>query len=143
MTIMGPNPPPAAFTLHHVGYVTHEIAKSRVLYEDMGFSATTPIYHDPIQDVRVIFMGTGSETLVELVEPASPQSPVANFLKKKGPGLHHLCYLVDDIERECEKMRKLGGIITCAPVPAVAFEGRRIAFIFRREGLIEFLERER
>jgi methylmalonyl-CoA/ethylmalonyl-CoA epimerase len=129
--------------LHHVGYVTREIAKSRRLYEDLGFAAATPIYHDPIQKVRVVFMATGSDVLVELVEPAEPDSPVSNFLTKHGPGLHHLCYEVADIERACEQLREQGGIITCAPVPAVAFAGRRIAFIYRREGLIELLEAER
>lgn len=129
--------------LHHVGYATPSIAASRVLYEDMGFTAATPVYHDPVQQVRVVFMSTGADVLVELVEPASEKSPVSNFLKKRGPGLHHLCYEVDDIERECASMREKGGIITCEPVPAVAFEGRRIAFVFRREGLIELLERAR
>ncbi len=130
-------------TLHHVGYATRDIAKSRRLYEDMGFAATTEIIHDPTQKVRVIFFSTGTQVLVELVEPAAEDSPVTNFLAKQGPGLHHLCYEVDDIEASCEAMRASGGIITCAPVPAAAFAGRRIAFIYRREGLIELLERAR
>jgi methylmalonyl-CoA/ethylmalonyl-CoA epimerase len=134
---------PNDYQLHHVGYATPEIAKSRALYEDMGFSAVTPVFFDPVQKVRVIFFGTGTGVLVELVEPAEEKSPVSNFLQKRGPGLHHLCYQVSDIERACATMREKGGIITVEPVPAVAFEGRRIAFVFRREGLIELLERER
>lgn len=130
-------------TLHHVGYATRDIAKSRRLYEDLGFAATTEIIHDPTQKVRVIFMGTGTATLVELVEPAADDSPVTNFLAKQGPGLHHLCYEVGDIDAVCALMRDRGGIITCAPVPAAAFAGRRIAFVFRRDGLIELLERAR
>jgi len=126
--------------LHHVGYATREIAKSRRLYEDMGFTAATDVFHDPIQKVRVVFMSTGTSVLVELVEPADPNSPVSNFLTKHGPGLHHLCYEVGDLEAACARMRDQGGIITCAPVPAVAFAGRRIAFVFRRDGLIELLE---
>jgi methylmalonyl-CoA/ethylmalonyl-CoA epimerase len=129
--------------LHHVGYATRDIAKSRKLYEDPGFAATTEVIHDPIQKVRVIFMATGTAVLVELVEPAADDSPVLNFLTKQGPGLHHLCYEADDLDAECARMREQGGIITCAPVPAVAFAGRRIAFVFRREGLIELLERAR
>lgn len=130
------------YQLHHVGYVTPDIAKSRILYEDMGHSAVTEVIFDPIQKVRVLFLGTGTDTLVELVEPAGEGSPVENFLKKRGPGLHHLCYQVNDIEKACAAMRERGGIITCEPVPAAAFDGRRIAFVFRREGLIELLERE-
>ncbi len=129
--------------LHHVGYATREIAKSRRLYEDLGFAATTDVIHDPIQKVHVIFFATGTDVLVELVEPAHEHSPVSNFLAKQGPGLHHLCYEVDDVETACEQLRAHGGVITCAPVPAVAFGGRRIAFVFRREGLVELLERAR
>jgi methylmalonyl-CoA/ethylmalonyl-CoA epimerase len=129
--------------LHHVGYATRELAKSRRLYEDMGFAAVTDVIHDPIQKVRVAFFATGSDVLVELVEPADEHSPVSNFLTKHGPGLHHLCYEVDDVEAACERLREHGGIVTCPPVPAVAFAGRRIAFVFRREGLIELLERAR
>lgn len=132
-----------AHALHHVGYATRDISKSRRLYEDMGFAATTEIIHDPTQKVRVIFFSTGTQVLVELVEPASADSPVSNFLSKQGPGLHHLCYEVDDIQTSCEALRASGGIVTCAPTPATAFSGRRIAFVFRREGLIELLERGR
>jgi methylmalonyl-CoA/ethylmalonyl-CoA epimerase len=129
--------------LHHVGYATRELAKSRRLYEDLGFAATTDVIHDPVQRVRVVFMATGSDVLVELVEPADATSPVSNFLAKHGPGLHHLCYEVNNIEAACERLREQGGVVTCAPVPAVAFNGRRIAFVFRREGLIELLESDR
>jgi methylmalonyl-CoA/ethylmalonyl-CoA epimerase len=129
--------------LHHVGYATRDLAKSRRLYEDMGFAATTAVIHDPIQKVRVVFMTTGTEVLVELVEPAAIDSPVSNFLAKSGPGLHHLCFEVGDLDMACSTMRAQGGIITVAPVPAAAFDGRRIAFVFRREGLIELLERVR
>ena len=129
--------------LHHVGYATRELAKSRRLYEDMGFAAVTDVIDDPIQKVRVVFFATGSDVLVGSRRAGRRVSPVSNFLTKHGPGLHHLCYEVDDIEAACALPREQGGSDVSARVPAVAFAGRRIAFVFRREGLIELLERAR
>jgi methylmalonyl-CoA/ethylmalonyl-CoA epimerase len=126
--------------LHHIGVVVQSIDSGRHLYSDMGFEAVTPIYHDPIQKVRVQFINSGSNVLIELVEPAEIDSPVANFLKKRGAGFHHLCYLVDDIIQMCEYTREQGGIITCTPVPAVAFQGKYIAFAYWHGTIIEFLE---
>ncbi|KYC40122.1 hypothetical protein WA1_29705 [Scytonema hofmannii PCC 7110] len=126
--------------LHHIGIVVQSISTGWNLYSGMGFEAATPIYHDPIQKVRVQFINSGSNVLIELVEPAEPDSPVSNFLKKRGPGFHHLCYLVDDINASCEYVREQGGIITCTPVPAVAFQGKHIAFVYWHGTIIEFLE---
>lgn len=132
-----------SLALHHIGIVVHSIDTDGRLYSALGFEAATPIYFDPIQGVRVQFIHTGADVLVELVEPARPDSPVSNFLKKRGPGLHHLCYLVDEVHQACEHVRDHGGIVTCEPVPAVAFQARSIAFVYWYGSLIEFLERER
>jgi methylmalonyl-CoA/ethylmalonyl-CoA epimerase len=79
---------------------------------------------------------------VELVEPATPDSTVGRELKKGG-GLNHLCYELDDIEGQVEDAVADGAILAVAPVPAVAFSGHRIAFVyFRKVGPIEFVERE-
>jgi methylmalonyl-CoA/ethylmalonyl-CoA epimerase len=131
----------SSFTLHHIGVVVPSISTGYNLYSAMGFEVATPIYHDPIQKVRVQFINTGSNVLIELVEPAQTDSPVSNFLKKRGSGFHHLCYIVDDIDRVCEYVREQGGIVTCTPVPAVAFQGRHIAFVYWHGTIIELLER--
>lgn len=130
----------SSLVLHHIGIALPSIEKGQQLYSAMGFVNTTPIYHDPIQKVRVQFFSTGSNVLIELVEPAADDSPVSNFLNKRGAGFHHLCYLVSDIHQMCEYARAQGGIITCAPVPAVAFDGKLIAFVYWHKTIIEFLE---
>lgn len=130
----------ASLVLHHIGIAVANIEKGQKLYSAMGFVDTTPIYHDPIQKVRVQFFSTGSNVLIELVEPAADDSPISNFLKKRGSGFHHLCYLVDDIYKMCEFVREQGGIITCPPVPAVAFDGKMIAFVYWHGTIIEFVE---
>ena len=95
---------------------------------------------DPLQAVRLLFLDTGTETEIELIEPLGEDSPVAAFLARGG-GLHHLCYLVEDLETSLTRLRAKGCLITSPPKPAVAFEGRRVAFLVTRERqLVELLE---
>jgi methylmalonyl-CoA/ethylmalonyl-CoA epimerase len=66
---------------------------------------------------------------------------VLAFLKRGG-GLHHLCYEVDQLDAQLERSRASGGLIVRLPIPAVAFGGRRIAWFYTKEKLlIEYLER--
>ena len=99
------------------------------------------IFHDPVQRVNVTFLSMpGTDAQMELVEPAGTQSPVLAFLDKGG-GLHHLCYEVENCEAAICSMRKRGSMIVKRPKPAVAFQGRRIAWVLTSEKLlIELLE---
>ena len=100
------------------------------------------IIHDPNQVVRVTFLHSNStaDPLIELVEPAGEKSPVLGFLQQGG-GLHHLCYQVDNLEEQLRRSRAAGGLVWGAPLPAVAFGGRRIAWVFTRNKLLlEYLE---
>jgi len=101
------------------------------------------IIHDPLQRVRVAFFYPADprNPVFELVEPASDTSPVSNFLKKR-VGLHHVCYETDDLESRLQAARAVGAVVVGEPTPAVAFGGRRIAWICCKGFLLlEFLER--
>jgi len=133
--------PEGAF--HHLGFVVVSIPKSV-----QGFAAILQaywdeqIFHDPNQGVRVTFLKSlhVGDPLWELVEPADEKSPVHSFAGKGG-GLHHVCYVVDNLERTLADARALGAIVTRQPMPAVAFGGRRIAWIYTKNRLlIEYLE---
>lgn len=131
-------------TLHHLGFVVASISAAA---EEFAFSMSAgwdgEIIHDPIQRVRVAFFNPADprNPVFELVEPASDASPVSNFLKKRG-GLHHVCYEVDDLDSVLREARGTGLAIAELPAPAVAFAGRRIAWICSRSRLlIELLER--
>jgi methylmalonyl-CoA/ethylmalonyl-CoA epimerase len=68
---------------------------------------------------------------------------VGQFLIRGG-GLHHLCYEVAELDAHLEKMQARGGIIVKPPLPAVAFENRRIAWVVTRQKLLlEFLEQKK
>ncbi len=80
--------------------------------------------------------------MIELVEPASPQSRVNSFLKRGG-GLHHLCYETDSLSGQLQAVLAAGAVMVLEPTPAVAFSGRKIAWIYTREKLlVEYLERK-
>jgi methylmalonyl-CoA/ethylmalonyl-CoA epimerase len=132
-------------TLHHLGFVVASIsAVAAEFAESMSARWDGRIIHDPIQRVRVSFFTPGDprNPMFELVEPASEASPVTNFLKNRA-GLHHVCYEVDDLESALREARRVGLALAAAPAPAVAFGGRRIAWICSKTRLLmEFLERD-
>jgi methylmalonyl-CoA/ethylmalonyl-CoA epimerase len=71
------------------------------------------------------------EVLVELLEPAVHDSPIARFVAKRGAGLHHVCFSVDDLDATLERCRT-AGIQLIDDVPRVGAEGKRIAFLHPR-----------
>jgi len=130
--------------LHHLGFVVKSIL---TVADEFAASLSArwdgEIIHDPIQRVRVAFFSPvhSANPVYELVEPASEDSPVTDFLKKR-VGLHHVCYEVDDLDAALEAARSTGWAIASSPASAVAFEGRRIAWIFSKTRLLmELLER--
>ena len=132
--------------LHHLGFVVASISTTAPGFA-MALSATWngQIIHDPIQRVRVAFFFPVDtrNPVFELVEPASEYSPVSNFLKKSRGGLHHVCYELDDLESGLEHASRSGLLIVAQPAPAVAFDGRRIAWICSKNRLlVELLERQ-
>lgn len=132
---------------HHIGFVVQSIdAQVQGFIASLRAEWDGRIIHDPIQKVRVTFLRTANDPagVVELVEPASDDAPVQRFIAKSGGGLHHLCYEVDDLEAELARMRSLRAVVVKKPQPAVAFDGRRIAWVSTAERLlVEYLESER
>lgn len=132
--------------LHHLGFVVASIsAVAEEFAASMSARWDGQVFHDPLQRVRVAFLSPvdARNPVFELVEPASEASPVSNFLKKRG-GLHHVCYEIDDLESGLRDAQGAGLLIVAAPVPAVAFGGRRIAWVCsKRRLLLELLERNR
>lgn len=129
--------------LHHVGFVVATIEESiHQFARSLGAQRNGPIFTDPIQKVKVAFLMTAAtDAQIELVEANAEDSPVSRFLAKAGPGLHHLCYEVEDIEKTLTRMRTDGALIAKPPRPAVAFGGRRIAWVLTKERLlVEILE---
>jgi methylmalonyl-CoA/ethylmalonyl-CoA epimerase len=129
--------------LHHVGFVVADIASAMPGFlRSLGATWDSQIFADPNQKVKVAFLTTrAGDAQVELVEPDGADSPVLRFLNEKGGGLHHACYEVGDLEQELNDFRSRGSLIVKRPKPAVAFQGRRIAWVLTPEKLlVELLE---
>jgi methylmalonyl-CoA/ethylmalonyl-CoA epimerase len=130
-------------TFHHVGFVVSSISQMcEGFARSLGIEWNREVIHDPMQQARVTFLSYGSEgPAIELVEPDTERSPLVKFVSKGG-GLHHICYEVDSLHARMEYCRSVGALIVRQPLPAVAFGGRRIAWVYTKEKLlVEYLER--
>ena len=86
----------SAFRLDHIGIAVSSIDQAVGVYEALGLKETRRELVGS-QAVRTAFLPIG-DTRLELLEPVGPDSPVAKFLAKRGPGIHHVCFAVPDLE---------------------------------------------
>jgi len=92
--------------IDHLGIAVESFAAACALYEALGLRIT----HEetiPHEQVRVAMLPTGGSR-IELLEPTSPDSAVARFLQKRGPGLHHVALRVDDIAATLASLKQQG-----------------------------------
>jgi methylmalonyl-CoA/ethylmalonyl-CoA epimerase len=132
----------SALRLHHLGFVVADIATAMPAFvRSMAAEWDGEIFEDPLQRAKVAFLTTRpGDARIELVQPVGDDSPVRRFLQERG-GMHHLCYEVRDLEAELTAFRSRGAAIASRPKPAVAFGGRRIAWVITSEKfLVELLE---
>ena len=128
--------------LHHIGVVVNQIQDSvGELKNYLSFQSTSLPTPVGSQKVNVCFLKIG-EPFLELIEPTSSDSPINDFAKKGG-GIHHLCFEVNDIHKELDLLSSKGATILVTPVKG--FDERLIAFVNlnmknTRCGLIELLE---
>lgn len=139
-----PEQAPGALRLHHLGIAVPTIQDALPVYRDLfGFRVLSGPTLDPIQKVSVCFLGTGlaGDVVIELIEPASADSPIAGVLRK-GAGAYHVCYEVENIEVTVKRFQSQGCRVVSEPVPAAAFDGRRIAWLYTpSRQLVELVQR--
>ena len=127
--------------INHVGLAVRDIEaflrKTTPLYE--GFSRG-PLIVNERQKVREIFVTDGATT-IELLEPLGEGSPLQAFLNRNPTGgLIHLALEVTDLEAAIARVTAAGGRLVVAPVPDVAFNERRIAFVYLGGQITELIE---
>jgi methylmalonyl-CoA/ethylmalonyl-CoA epimerase len=129
---------------HHIGYATADIDRYveeffRPVFAPLSIS---PKVSDPVQRVTVCFARMQGGAVIELVEPFGDNSPVASVIETERGGVYHLCYEVDDLDREIAACRRKRCLPVSRPVPAAAFGGRRIVFLLTpQRDLIELVEK--
>lgn len=112
--------------LHHVGYVVADIEAAAANYQSIGFRDGER--HDiPEQEIIAMTFRAGSGWM-ELIQPTNLEGPIAAFMAKRGEGVHHVAYQVDDIEAKLAEL-KAAGVQLIDEVPRRGAHGWRIAFI--------------
>ena len=126
--------------LDHIGIAVRSLEAARI-YELLGLEIGH-VETVETQKVKTAFLSVGDSNL-ELLEPTSPDSPIAKFIEKRGEGIHHICLRVDDIESHLERLKAAGyRLVNEAPVPGA--HGCRVAFLHPSAGngvLIELSEK--
>jgi methylmalonyl-CoA/ethylmalonyl-CoA epimerase len=132
---------PAEVSLAHVGYVVRNMKTAIQRFVAEGARVVIQPTLDPVQKVEVCLVAIAGDVPLELVAPAGyPGCPVKGRLKRGG-GLDHLCYYVDDLEQSIALEEEAGAMVVCRPCHAIAF-GRDVAFVHRRSGLVvEYMAR--
>ena len=113
--------------LHHVAIAVRDLDEARKAYEGaLGLAASEPEFV-PDQKVRVLVLYAGTQR-IELVEPASPESPITKFLETRGPGIHHVAWKVADC-RAAIAAAKAKGLRMIDEAPRPGSHHTTIAFL--------------
>jgi methylmalonyl-CoA/ethylmalonyl-CoA epimerase len=113
--------------LDHIGIVVRRIEDSISLYEQLLGMKLEKLEVSKKHGVKAAFLSIG-ETNIELVEPLSESSPVARFLEKRGQGVHHLAFRVENMEGMLENLKDKG-VLLVDEKPRIGIEGGKIAFL--------------
>ncbi len=113
--------------IDHIGVAVEDLDSALALYES---ALRMPVVHRETvteQGVEAILLDVG-ENHVELLKPLGPDTPVGKFLAKKGPGLHHVAYQVEDIEATLASL-KASGLRLIDETPRTGIRGSKVAFL--------------
>lgn len=109
----------------HVGIAVRAVDSSLPFYRDVLGLPVVPL--DDADGARIAGLVAG-ESLVELLEPAADDTPIGKFVARRGPGIHHICFSVDDLDAALDRCRATG-IRLIDETPRIGAEGKRIAFL--------------
>ena len=115
--------------IEHIGIAVRSIDEARGFYEALGLRIAA-IEDVPHEGVRVALIPCG-ESRIELLEPTTEDSPIAKFLEKRGPGIHHLCLASDDVRADDTRLRE-SGYEVLRPEPTQGAGGCWVQFVHPR-----------
>ncbi|HEU4722610.1 MAG TPA: methylmalonyl-CoA epimerase [Gemmatimonadaceae bacterium] len=117
--------PRRATRIAHVGIAVRALDDILPFYRDL--LGLPEVELDDADGARIAAV-TAGDTLVELLEAQHPESPIGKFVAKRGPGIHHICFAVDDLDGTLARCRA-AGLRLIDETPRLGAEGKRIAFI--------------
>lgn len=127
--------------IDHVALVVEELEPALAFWQGLLGLTLEHVEDVPDQDSRIAFLRVGEST-IELVRPTSESSGIARYLAKRGPGFHHVCLEVDDIDAELARL-KANGVQLIHESPLLGSGGKRLAFIHPKSAggvLVELYE---
>lgn len=120
-----PDPQRRGTRIAHIGIAVREIDAMMPFYRDVLGLSEVPLGDSDGAHIAGLAVG---ESLVELLEADSPDSPIGKYVAKRGPGIHHICFSVDDLDDALARCRQ-AGIKLIDDSPRLGAEGKRIAFL--------------
>ena len=128
--------------IHHVGIIVADLSAAVETYRALGFEPCEPVRMES-QNVDAVAIPAG-DTWIELISPIEHNSPLGRFLDSRGEGLHHVAYLVDDIEGTLRSLAA-SGVELIDSTSRLGLHDWRVAFIHPRSSagvLTELVERD-
>ncbi len=126
--------------IHHVGYLTKNIEKTRAKFLELGYTVEAPVAYDDIRKINIEFLING-DYRVELVQPMDAESPMYPLLKRYKNTPYHFCYEVVDLDKSIADLSDKHYTVIQEPAPAPCIEGHRVAFLNNISmGIIELVE---
>lgn len=113
--------------IDHIGVAVEDMDGALALYRDaLGMPlAHREIVEEQGVDAALLDVGDGH---VELLAPLGPETPVGKYLAKRGPGIHHVAYAVEDIDAELDRLRA-AGVRLIDETPRIGIRNSRVAFV--------------
>ena len=128
--------------LNHVAIVVRDLEASTAIYANTLGAKVSAAQAMPEHGVRVVFVELPN-TKIELLEPLSPQSPVAKFLERNPDGgIHHVCYEVDDILAARDRLKAGGARVLGDGEPKIGAHGKPVLFLHPKDFLGTLVELE-
>ena len=124
----------------HIGIAVRSIDEARVFWEALGLRVEH-VEEVPQEGVRVAMIPCGGSR-IELLEPTREDSPIASFLARRGPGIHHLCLASGDVAGDDRRQRE-AGVELLRAVPTLGAGGSRVQFVHPKSAggvLVELAE---
>ena len=113
--------------IEHIGIAVKDLEASNQLFEKLLGKPHYKIEEVASEGVRTSFFESGPNK-VELLEATNPDSPIAKFVQKKGEGVHHVAFAVEDIDAELERLKK-EGFVVLNERPKKGADDKMIAFL--------------
>jgi methylmalonyl-CoA/ethylmalonyl-CoA epimerase len=112
-------------SIAHIGVAVRSLEEILPFYRDILDLPEVPL--DNADGATIVGLSAG-EPLVELLEAESPETPIGRYVAKRGPGIHHICFAVDDLDATLDRCRA-AGIRLIDETPRIGAEKKRIAFL--------------